>query len=70
MGFDYLSPGIYQSYSDTVSHWDLANGHRSVLSPPRFPLRWKHHDIQSQEKTSTAQERRWISETAKRFDLV
>lgn len=66
MGFDYLSPGIYQNYSDTLSHWALPDRHKLLLSPLEFPLHWKHQDIQRQEETSATQEMRWVSETVQK----
>lgn len=63
MGFDYLSLGIYQTYFDTLSHWALANRHKSLLSPLEFPLHWEHQDIQWQEETSVIQQIKWVPET-------
>lgn len=66
MGFDYLSRSIYQNYSDTLSHWALADRHKSLLGPLEFPLHWKHQDIQWQEQTNTTREMRWVSETVQK----
>lgn len=70
MGFDYLGLGIYQSYSDTLSHWALAAGtspssaHWSFLHTGSF-----RHLMAGRDKCHTTNEMGTWNCT-RSFDLV